>query len=758
MPINNTATQKEQRLISLQGLVQGIGFRPFVFRLAKQHQQLGYVTNSHSGVTLVIQGLATQQQQFLTDLQEKLPPLADIQQLTIQTQALSIFNDFQIQDSHLTGAATAFVLPDISPCSNCIEELFNPNSRFYRYPFISCCLCGPRYSIIRHRPYDRSHTSMNVFTPCPECLDEYRNPENRRFHSQTIACKNCGPQLSLHTHTQATLYKEDALQAAIQQLHQGKIVAIKSIGGFQLLVDATNNAAVERLRLKKQRPEKPFALLVASLSAAQKIAYISKQAEKALISYASPIVLLPPKDTKKTVNNLTENNGLLGIMLPCSPLHHLISQGFGKPLVATSGNRSQEPLCYDETQAMDNLSNIADSFLIHSRAIIHPMDDSIIRPINNKNTLLRRARGYTPLAIALKKKSPPLLATGGQMKNTLAISLGAQIILSQHIGDLNSLANQAYRQKVETDLLSFYAIQPRKILCDLHPDYHSTHIAQQSALPHQAIQHHQAHIFSCMAEHQLHPPVFGFVWDGTGLGTDQQLWGGECLAINQENSQRIAYFLPFPLAGGDKAAKEPRRSALGLLYALHGDTLFSTENQPLLKQFSNTEQQLLRQSLNKQLNCPSSSSVGRLFDGIACLLGFCSVNQYEGQAALLLEQAAHKSSTNQYYPFEIIADKAFIIDWRPMLTALLGDIPLQSKNLIAAKFHNTLAEMLLNIAQGQNNSKIVLSGGCFQNAYLTEACCKKLESAGFSVYTHEKIPPNDGGLALGQLYAAILQG
>jgi len=749
---------KEQQLICLQGLVQGIGFRPFVYRLAKQYQQQGYVANTPSGVNIVIQGLPEQQKHFLEDLQTKHPSLADIQKLFIETQACSDFKGFHIQRSQTEGQASAFILPDISPCPDCIKELFNPNSRFYRYPFISCSLCGPRYSIMRQRTYDRNHTSMANFPPCPNCLKEYQNPENRRFHAQTIACEKCGPQLSLYTTEQTTLYKEQALQKAIQQLHQGKIVAIKGVGGFQLLVDASNSAAVERLRIKKQRPEKPFALLVENLKGVQKIAHTSIQTEKILTSYASPIVLLPSKNSKIIANSITKNNGLLGIMLPSSPLHQLISYGFGKPLVATSGNRSQEPLCYDETQALDKLSNIVDSFLIHNRAIIHPLDDSIIRPINQKNTLLRRARGYTPLPIALKESTTPILATGGQMKNTLAISLNSQVILSQHIGDLNSIANQQHRQQVETNLLQFYDIQPAKIICDLHPDYHSTQRALQSSLPIQAVQHHQAHIFSCMAEHQLSPPVFGFAWDGTGLGTDQQLWGGECLAINKNEIQRTAYFQPFPLVGGDKAAQEPRRSALGLLYALQDDQLFTSDNSNLLQNFSETELYLLRQSLNKKLNAPLSSSVGRLFDGIACLLNLCPVNQYEGQAALLLEQAAHQANSTHSYAFNIIPDKPLIIDWRPMLSAILKDIPLLSKNLIAAKFHNTLAEMLLNIAQRQNTSTIVLSGGCFQNAYLTELCSKKLESAGFSVYTHEKIPPNDGGLALGQLYAATLIG
>lgn len=742
--------------ITIQGTVQGVGFRPFIYRLAQSYQQTGWVMNSHTGVEITLTGDSIKQTQFLAAISKQSPVGSDIQSLSSRTIPQQNFADFQIKSSQTQGDYSHFVLPDLSPCPDCLTELFNPNSRFYRYPFISCCACGVRYSIMQAQPYDRIRTSMTDFELCTDCLSDYHNPDNRRFHSQSIACPQCGPVLYSND---GIKNNEHALNLAIKALQNGQIVALKGVGGYQLLVDATQTKAVQRLRDKKQRPAKPFALLLETLKHAQQLCHISPQAEKALCSPASPIVLLPKKIHLNLTDVIAPENEMLGIMLPASPLHQLISHTFGKPLVATSGNLPSQAICTTEADACQQLGEIADVFLHHNRTIIHGLDDSIVRPLHQYNTVFRRARGYVPKPLSIAKKLPKQLALGGHKKNTLAISTGAQLILSPHIGDLNSLSNQTQRQHIETSLCAFYHVNAQQIIHDAHPDYHSSQIALASHLEKKAVQHHQAHILACMAEHSLQPPLLGFAWDGAGLGDDQTIWGSECFSVDAQGFQRRASFHPFPLVGADLAAKEPRRAALGILYTTFGDVLFAENHADILKHFSTTELNLLRPALQKNLNTPLSSSMGRLFDAVACLLDLSSFNAYEGQAAMLLEQAAQHSTSKEYYPFDNdLTDQCLKIDWRPMIRALIADIPHHNKSLIAAKFHNTLAKSILFIAQSHRYTDIVLSGGCFQNALLVKQCAQILENSGFSVYTHKDIPPNDGGLAIGQLYAATLTG
>jgi len=744
---------KKHLFLDIKGFVQGIGFRPFVFHLAKKYQQQGWVVNTNQGVSISIEGANILQQGFLHDLENLLPEFAEIHSLSVSSKPLENFNSFLIKQSVEQGQNSVFALPDISPCAECIADLLNPESRFYRYPFTSCCNCGPRYSIMLKQPYDRVRTSMEKFSACPECLSDYSSSENRRFHSQTIACRHCGPQLSFIDKKGIKLEQgELALTRAIECLKQGKIIAIKGVGGFQLLVDASNAQAVEQLRLRKLRAEKPFALMVKNLESARELCEISELEQQTLISYASPIVLMKRLNNTLIVEEVAPNNKLLGLMLPASPLHHLIANDFNKPLIATSANISGEPICITEQQALNRLSNIADFFLTHDREIVRPLDDSIIRVINNKATVLRRARGYSSIPITISQSLDDQIATGGQMKNAVAISHNNQIILSQHIGELDTLNSQNQFQQALADLQAFYSLNPSSVSYDLHPDYHSTVFAKQMGLKENAVQHHYAHILSCMAEHDLQSSVLGFAWDGTGLGLDNTIWGGECLIVNTQGFQRYAYFNPFALVGGGKVASEPRRSALGLLYGIYGDDLFTTELSHLLSAFSEQELKLLRQSLKAQLNTPYTSSVGRLFDGVSSLIGLCQLNSFEGQAAMLLEQQV-SDNCDDSYSYKLVGNKPIIIDWQPMVIEILVDIPKQRKSVIAAKFHNTLAEIMLDIANQAQQQHIVLSGGCFQNAYLTECCVKKLESAGYTVFTHEKTPPNDGGIALGQLYA-----
>jgi len=762
---------KEHLKINIEGFVQGLGFRPFVVRLALQHQQKGRIANTNSGVTIDIEGLPEYQQDFIGNLHNRLPPFAKIESLTLSKLPLSGFDDFQIMPSTADGQQSAFVLPDIATCPDCIRDISDPTSRYYRYPFTSCCHCGPRYSIITRQPYDRSRTTMTAFTTCQGCGQDYQDIECRRFHAQTIACPECGPSLSLLDESGILLAeKHNALRAAIEQLQNGKIVAIKGIGGYQLLVDATNQQAVERLRLRKHRPQKPFALMVADLSTAQQLCIIDSLEQQALTSAAAPIVLLKgksieaacggdfsrPRANKFTLTSaVAPDSNLLGIMLPYSPLHHLLLNKDIAPqplyaLVTTSGNRQNEPICINQQQALTHLAGIADYFLTHNRPILRPLDDSVARLINDKITVLRRARGYTPLPITLKIAMPDTLAVGGQLKNTVAISHGNNIILSQHLGDLDLEATQQQFQATLTDLQEFYQIDPTRIMHDLHSGYASSQFAANLDKKTHPVQHHYAHALSCMAEHGLEPPALGICWDGSGLGTDNTLWGGEFLLINQQSFERYAHFAPFSLPGGYKAIQEPRRAALGLLYEIFASNVFEHQDLP----FSASELNLLQPVLSRQLNCPRTTSVGRIFDAVASLLKLCHINQYEGQAATKLEMSAASAQTDQHYGFNIQHQAPIIIDWKITLEQLLEDIQLNPVELIAAKFHNTLAEIILTLAQKAEQKTVVLSGGCFQNAYLVAKACQRLKNADFEVYCHEKIPPNDGGLALGQLYAA----
>ena len=743
--------------IEIQGIVQGVGFRPFVARLATRFSQTGCVKNTSTGVSISIEGLKVEQQEFLDALQNELPPFAEISDLKIAVLPLANFEKFEIVPSVENSQISAFSLPDIATCPECVADIFNPKSRYFRYPFTSCCSCGARYSIATRQPFDRENTSMAEFELCEDCMHDYQNMTNRRFHAQTLGCEKCGVQLVFCDELGNVLAKKDAaLKLAVEQLKAGKIVALKGIGGFQLLVDATNQEAVERLRERKKRPMKPFALMVQNLAQAQTLCEISEREQAALISPAAPIVLLKKRSETNIAEAVAPQQKLLGVMLAYSPLHHLLLHDLGLPIVATSGNRSNEPICIDNDQALANLRGIADYFLCHNRQILRPLDDSIVREINGKITVLRRARGFAPLPIKLNPPLPPfsrgekVLAVGGQMKNTVAISHENQAILSQHLGDLDSLATRQQFEKTLVDLKNSYAFQPVRVMHDLHSDYVSTHFAAKLEIEKIAVQHHYAHALSCMAENNLSSPALGIVFDGTGLGLDGNLWGGEFLQIHDTGFERFAYFRTFSLIGGSKAIQEPRRVALSLLFEIFDDAAFDMMD----FDFSISEKSLLKMALSKNVNCPKTSSVGRLFDAVASLLELCHVNQYEGHAAMLLENYASECETPDFYDFEICEK---IINWQSMILQLLDDKKTQSISYCAAKFHNTLAKICVEIARLANQKNIVLSGGCFQNALLTKKVFDELTAANFVVHTHQNVPPNDGGLALGQLYAAYFQ-
>lgn len=735
--------------INISGLVQGVGFRPFIFRLAKQHHQNGWICNTPAGVSLAIEGEIQAQDLLLATLNSQLPPFARLKSLEITEDALATLTDFTIVASEVDGQPSGFVLPDLAPCAECLKELSDPKSRFYRYPFTSCTYCGPRYSIMREQPYDRLRTSMAGFQHCPDCEHDYSSPDNRRFHAQTIACASCGPQLSFHAAEGTMLAsQEPALRLAIQALKQGYIVALQGVGGYQLLVDAENPAAVQRLRDRKQRPHKPLALLVADLATAEELCVVDENAKSVLCSSVAPIVLLPRKPNTTIATAVAPKQALLGLMLPASPIHQLLAQDFGRPLVATSGNRHNEALCYQTEVAFSTLATLTDYFLIHDRPIVRPLDDSIVRMIAGQATVLRRARGYAP-TLEVSENMGSMLALGGHWKSSIAISAGPQILLSQHLGDLDTDASQQLFRTTIEDLQRFYATKPSHWVHDKHPDYASTIYAQTQSVAKTPVQHHCAHVFACMAEHDLKPPLLGVAWDGSGLGDDQQIGGSEFLLIGNAGYQRLAHLRPIAQPGGDQAARQPRRSALAVLHALFGDQLPDLK---CLHAFEARERQMLRQMLAKAIHCPYSSSAGRLFDVVASLLEVCQIQQYEGQAAIELEQIS--SDLTESYPFTVLHTKPMIIDWAPLMESLLSDLTHHSASDMAAKFHNTLARIILEIALIAQQNRVVLSGGCFQNDRLTTTTRQLLENAGFEVYCHQQIPPNDGGLAVGQLYAA----
>jgi hydrogenase maturation protein HypF len=752
-----------QRLsIKLSGLVQGVGFRPFVYRLAMETGLTGWVANTPEGASIEVEGHPETLQSFVKRLNAELPFPGRIETLNIYTLPPVNFTAFTVKHSATIGRPSAFILPDIAVCKDCIQDISDPSNRRYRYPFTSCTHCGPRWSIVESLPFDRERTAMAIFELCPTCLSEYQDPADRRFHAQTTCCPACGPLLMLWDRggNEETI-GDEALRATVKRLHEGAIVALKGIGGFQLLVDASNTEAVARLRLRKARPTKPFALMCSSLDEASGLCDISRLERDWLLSPEAPIVLLHRAVSSDIpiARNVAPNNPYLGVMLPYSPLHYLLLSDFGRPLVATSGNLSGEPICVDECEVLEHLGGIADWFLIHDRSVFRSLDDSVIRVVAGQELVLRRARGYPPM-VKLSQPLPPTLAVGAHLKNTVAMAAGYQALISQHLGDLNTpSARMNFRQTI-SEIETIFGIHPEQIVADQHPDYMTSHYAEAFGKPLIRVQHHYAHVLSCMAEHELSPPLLGIAWDGLGLGSDGTLWGGEFLKMVSAGFERTASFRPFPLPGGEKASREPRRSALGLLYESLGEAALERNDLAPIQAFLETERHTLAQMLGRGLNTPYCSSVGRLFDAVASLLDLRQISGFEGDAAMAVEFAAEPLVTTEYYPFSLkevstATAPRYLVDWEPMLLSLLDDLPHGKLAEIAAKFHRTLAEIAYSVAMNIGIQQIVLSGGAFQNRLLTEIVLARLEPAGFTVFRHRRIPPNDGGLSLGQLLATM---
>lgn len=751
--------EPRQRLrVTLHGAVQGVGFRPFVYRLAHELGLGGFVRNVSQGVCLEVEGTAAAVQHFLQRLRTDTPPQAAIH--TLETVALAACGDtaFVLQPSVADGVKTAVILPDLATCDACRREIFDPQDRRYAYPFTNCTNCGPRFSILIALPYDRRNTTMQGFAMCARCQAEYHDPHDRRFHAQPNACPVCGPQVALWAADGTVLAtRQAALTATAEAIRQGAIVALKGLGGFHLLVDAGNAAAVQRLRLRKHRPDKPLALMYPSLAALQEHCQVTAPAARLLRAAAAPIVLLR-HHTPACAAAVAPHNPYLGVMLPYTPLHHLLLHELGRPLVVTSGNQAEEPLCLEAEEALQRLGGIADLFCVHNRPIARPVDDSLVHLVLGRPQILRRARGYAPLPIHVSDTAlPAILAVGGHLKNTIALAVGGNVCLSQHLGDLGTVpAFTAFGEAVMT-LPRLYEATPTQIACDAHPDYLSRRGADLWPGARTLVQHHYAHVLSCMAEHALQAPVLGVAWDGTGYGLDGSIWGGEFLHITADTFQRVAHMRPFPLPGGDKAGTEPRRAALGLLYAAFGEAVADMTALPPVGAFTAPERRVLHTMLQRGVQTPLTSSVGRLFDAVAALLGLHQRITFEGQAAMAVEFAVAGCRTEATYPFDIQATPdAARIDWQPLLQALLADCRRQVHiSHIAAAFHNTLAEIIVAVARRLSCPQVVLTGGCFQNRTLTERAVQRLRAEGFCPFWHQRVPPNDGGLALGQVMAVV---
>jgi len=765
--------------IALRGAVQGVGFRPFVHRLATELSLAGWVNNSPQGVFIEAESPRPALEEFLRRLETEKPPRSFIQSREASWLDAVGYKHFEIRASETSGGKNALVLPDLATCPDCLRDIFDPQSRRFHYPFTNCTNCGPRFSIIASLPYDRANTSMRKFKLCPACQSEYTNPQNRRFHAQPNACPVCGPSLEFWNPTGAALFGgHQALLAAANTIRRGKTIAVKGVGGFHLLADARNEKTIRLLRQRKHREEKPFALMFPSLESVREICEVSPLEARLLCSLEAPIVLLRKIDHRSSAigHSVAPGNPSLGVMLPSNPLHHLLMAELNFPVIATSGNLSDEPICTDQLEALDRLRGIADFFLVHNRPIVRHGDDSIVRVLLDREMMLRRARGYAPLPVQLRiadcglriqktggaavqsgiqnPKSEIILAVGAHLKNTVALAVGQNVFLSQHIGDLETEpADQAFR-RVIADLEKLYEAQPDIVAADLHPDYLSTKYAVERQPPQIIqVQHHVAHVLSCIAENEIKLPALGVAWDGTGYGPDATIWGGEYFHVTNESVERLACMRPFRLPGSHAAVKEPRRAALGLLFELFGDLVFDRTDLPSVAAFSEAELPLLKTMLNRGLNSPKTSSVGRLFDAVASLTNLRQQMQFEGQAAMDLEFALDGFVTDRFYPLPMVTRHSLcILDWSEMVKTILSDIKRGvAIQEISAKFHNALAEVVVEVARRFGQHRVALS---FQNRYLTTRIVTRLRAEKFQPYWHQRVPTNDGGIALGQVFAA----
>jgi hydrogenase maturation protein HypF len=750
-----------RKAIEVTGIVQGVGFRPYVYRLAFERNLAGFITNTAAGVSIEVEGPAEAVDDFVSQLPVEAPRLARITQWAASDIPARAEGEFRILPSRPGENRRVLISPDVAICDDCLRELFDPSDRRFHYPFINCTNCGPRYTIVRDIPYDRARTSMAVFPMCADCQGEYDDPLDRRFHAQPNACWKCGPQVELWDGEGKRVEAADPITEAAARLQAGYVVAVKGLGGFHLAVDATNPAAVSHLREGKRRVEKPFAIMAPSFEAVRNLCELDDASRALLGSPERPIVLLRKKSPSLIAELVAPFNREYGVFLPYTPLHHLLFAAGGfQALVMTSGNISEEPIAIDNPEALARLRGMADFFLVHNRDILLRCDDSVVRVSSEQPRQLRRSRGYVPVPVFLNEDLPPILAVGGELKNTVCLTKGRHAFLSQHIGDLENLESYGFFETTISGFKRILEVEPQLLAYDLHPDYFSTRWALgQSSIKRIGVQHHHAHIASCMAENHLDGKVIGIALDGTGYGTDGAVWGGEVLLATYADFQRAAHLDYVPMPGGAAAITEPWRMAVSYLHKHFGETLWDLEI-PFVRELDRRQVAVLVRMLERGVNSPLTSSCGRLFDAVSALAGIRKRVNYEAQAAIEFEAAIAGEGDVAGYPFEIRPQgSGWIIDTRPLFAAVVNDLNCAvPAGIVSRRFHEGFVDVLARTAKliyGETGlQNICLSGGSFQNVFLLEHLKRRLEAEGLNVFTHSEVPCGDGGLALGQALVA----
>ena len=754
-------TRVARKAIDVAGIVQGVGFRPYVYRLANECGLTGLIANTPAGVSIEVQGEVEAVDRFLERLSKEIPPLAKITGIVPRDAELQQETAFRIKASSMRAAAKALISPDVSVCEDCLREMMNPRDRRFRYPFINCTNCGPRFTIIHDIPYDRARTSMAKFKMCAACQAEYENPASRRFHAQTNACWDCGPQVALLGADGARMDVAEPIREVARLLQQGSVVAIKGLGGFHLACDAQNEAAVGKLRERKRRVEKPFAIMVRRVEDAARLCVADELSKKMMSSFERPIVLLPRRAEVSYVPGVAPGNRYWGVFLPYTPLHHLLFQsGKFEALVMTSGNLSEEPIAIDNEEAIRRLNRIADAFLVNDREIVRRCDDSLVRVAAGQPQKLRRSRGFVPVPVQLEKETQAVLAVGGELKKTVCVVRGSEAFFSQHVGDLENLESYRFFEEAVQHLQRILETEPKVIAHDLHPDYFSTKWAQeQTGVELVGVQHHHAHVAACMAENHLDGKVIGIALDGTGYGTDGAIWGGEVLVADYEGFERAGHFEYVPLPGGAAAIHEPWRMAVSYLAKHYGKEVEKL-GLPFLAEIDSRKLNVVLQMMEREINSLRTSSCGRLFDAVAALVGLRGTVNFEAQAAIELEMAARDSGSEAAYPLDLnLRGAAWEIGTKSLFEWLVRDIQKQASVAeISRKFHNGLALVLVEAAEKIREktelNRVCLSGGCFLNALLLETMIAELKERSFEVFFHTEVPAGDGGISLGQAVIA----
>ncbi len=760
---------RERIRLLVKGVVQGVGFRPFVYQLAHKHELAGFVLNTGEGVEIEVEGELKDLEAFRYGLKHSAPPRASIDSISPRIMHVQGDSEFVIKPSLEKPDLFQLVSPDIATCDECAAELFDPADRRFRYPFTNCTNCGPRFTIIEDMPYDRPKTTMNKFVMCPECQAEYDDPNNRRFHAQPNACPVCGPKLTFVSHEPRAASREkdlgrniegeDALAAAVAMLKEGKIVAVKGLGGFQLACDAENENAVDRLRTRKRRYGKPLAVMMADLEEVEEFCEVHAMERDLLMSPERPIVLLRQKPKNTLASGVAPNNKYLGVMLPYTPLHHLLMYDSGLVLVMTSGNLSEEPIAAENEEGVRRLEHIADGYLMHDRDIYSRYDDPVVRVVDRHVVIVRRARGYAPYPVHLPfKAKKEVLAVGGELKSTFCLLKDAYAFVSQHIGDLENMETFEHFENTLELYERLFRVKPEIVACDMHPEYFSTKFAHSLGIePLVEVQHHHAHIVSCMVENHIRDKVIGVAFDGTGYGTDGTIWGGEFLLSDWKGFTRAAHLRAFRLPGGDIAVEKPYRMAFSYLYTIYGDD-YEKLDLPFTKRLDPVETEIMKKQVNKGLLSPMTSSAGRLFDAVSALIGVRDEIEFEGQAAIDLEMQSDEGK-HGVYEFAMPHADPLVIDTEPIIRGIVDDIKANvTAAVIGAKFHDTVAKLIIDVCLALKErteiNTVAVSGGVFQNATLYHKVITGLRAKGFKILLHKQLPVNDGGISLGQAVVA----